>query len=133
MDHSFLSYTPLSELHEAGLFFIKLALCAVGSVVFLVLASITVVSIIRTFIHPLAGVPGPKLAALSNIWQAYYARNGRMLELGKTLHAKYGPAVRVGPNEVWFNSVEAFKIIYGQSCRVSDCLRNYRRDNLGSK
>ncbi|KAF4508220.1 hypothetical protein G6O67_004629 [Ophiocordyceps sinensis] len=33
-----------------------------------------------------------------------------------TLHQKYGDAVRVGPNEVWFNSKEAFDQIYG-TCR----------------
>ncbi|KAF9877152.1 cytochrome P450 [Colletotrichum karsti] len=62
--------------------------------------------------HPLAGVPGPKSAAISSVWYAYHARNGRMLQLGKTLHKKYGPMVRVAPNEVWFDSVDAFKHIY---------------------
>ncbi len=66
----------------------------------------------RLFSHPLARVPGPKLAAISNIWQARHVRDGRSCELGKTLHKTYGPVVRVGPNEVWFNSVEAFKEIY---------------------
>ncbi|KAK0732903.1 cytochrome P450 [Lasiosphaeria miniovina] len=54
----------------------------------------------------------PQLAAISNVWQAHHARHGRMLQLGKTLHQKYGAAVRVGPNEVWFDSSEAFKSIY---------------------
>ncbi|KAK3682978.1 cytochrome P450 [Podospora appendiculata] len=66
----------------------------------------------QLFFHPLARVPGPRLAALSNIWHAYHARNGLMLRLGRTLHAKYGPVVRVGPNEVWFDSREGFKAIY---------------------
>ncbi|TDZ19584.1 Cytochrome P450 monooxygenase sdnT [Colletotrichum orbiculare MAFF 240422] len=35
-----------------------------------------------------------------------------MLRLGKTLHRQYGSVVRVGPNEVWFDSVDAFKHIY---------------------
>lgn len=71
--------------------------------------------IYRSWFHPLAAIPGPRLAALSNIWQAYYARNGCMLGLGKTLHVRYGPIVRVGPNEVWFDSPDAFRSIYGQS------------------
>ncbi|KAL2193255.1 cytochrome P450 [Corynascus similis CBS 632.67] len=54
----------------------------------------------------------PQLAAISNIWQARHVRDGRARELGKTLHKRYGPVVRVGPNEVWFNSQEAFKEIY---------------------
>ena len=72
-------------------------------------------AVYRLCFHPLSGVPGPRLAGVSNIWHALHARNGRMLHLGKTLHEKYGPVVRVGPNEVWFDSKEAFKSIYSES------------------
>ncbi|KAM3420893.1 hypothetical protein BST61_g4128 [Cercospora zeina] len=74
--------------------------------------SVTSLAIYRLFFHPLAKVPGPTLAAISNVWYAYHARNGHMLRLGKTLHRRYGPAVRVGPNEIWFDSKEAFAKIY---------------------
>lgn len=67
----------------------------------------------RLTLHPLSKVPGPKLAAMSNIWYAYQVRNGRVHLLGKTLHEQYGPVVRVGPNELWFNTKEAFDAIYG--------------------
>ncbi|KAL0943282.1 cytochrome P450 [Colletotrichum truncatum] len=75
-------------------------------------AGVIVVAVYRLVFHPLARVPGPRLAAVSNAWYAYQVRNGRMLELGKTLHKRYGSMVRVGPNEVWFDSVDAFKQIY---------------------
>jgi hypothetical protein len=82
------------------------------------LLSLFTVAIYRLIFHPLARVPGPRAAAISTIWQACHVRDGRSRELGKTLHKKYGPVVRVGPNEVWFNSGEAFKNIYGMSfCR----------------
>jgi hypothetical protein len=81
-----------------------------GSFVALILGTI----VYRLYFHPLAGIPGPRSAAVSNIWHAYHARNGRMLELGKTLHQKFGPMVRVGPNEVWFDSKEAFSKIYSK-------------------
>ena len=68
----------------------------------------------RLLFHPLARVPGPRLAAISNIWLARHVRDGHMLKLGKTLHKVYGSAVRVGPNEVWFDSAEAFRAIYGR-------------------
>lgn len=77
-------------------------------------ALLVIVATYRLIFHPLSRVPGPKLAALSNIWLARHVRDGRMLELGKTIHKRYGPAVRVGPNEVWFHSREAFKSIYGR-------------------
>lgn len=80
----------------------------------LVLLSILSIAIYRLCFHPLAAVPGPRLAAVSNIWHAYHVRNGRMLGLGKTLHKMYGPAVRVGPNEVWLNSKVAFAQIYSK-------------------
>lgn len=70
------------------------------------------IAIYRLYFHPLAHVPGPTFAAISSVWHAYNARNGRMAYLGKTLHRRYGPAVRVGPNEVWFNTKEAFHAIY---------------------
>lgn len=75
--------------------------------------SVTSLVIYRLF-HPLAKVPGPRLAAISNVWYAYHARNGDMLRLGKTLHRKYGHAVRVGPNEIWFDNKEAFAQIYSK-------------------
>ncbi|KAL7823123.1 cytochrome P450 [Trichoderma gracile] len=79
------------------------------------LLSITTIVLYRLFLHPLARIPGPKLAAVSNIWHAYHARNGHMFDLGRRLHREYGPLVRVGPNELWFNSTEAFDKIYSST------------------
>lgn len=75
----------------------------------------------RLALHPLSRIPGPRLAAVTNGWLAYHVRDGRMLQLGKTLHERYGPAVRVGPNEVWFNSKDAFRLIYSKSPPVLMC------------
>lgn len=71
----------------------------------------------RLFLHPLAGVPGPRWAAISSLWYAVQVRDGRVLQLGKKVHRNYGPVVRVAPNEVWFDSREAFKAIYRALCR----------------
>ena len=68
----------------------------------------------KLWLHPLSNVPGPKLAAASNIWLARHVQNGTVFQLGKALHKRYGPAVRVGPNEVWFDSKPAFRAIYGE-------------------
>lgn len=68
----------------------------------------------RTLAHPLAGIPGPKFAALTNIWLAYQVRNGQSAAIGRDLHRKYGCMVRVGPNEVWFDSKDAFRAIYSK-------------------
>lgn len=66
----------------------------------------------RRFFHGLAAVPGPRLAAVTGLWYAYQVRRGQMLHLAQTLHKQYGPVVRVGPDELWFDSTEAFKLIY---------------------
>lgn len=87
-------------------------------------ALLLAVAVYRLFLHPLSRIPGPRLAAVTNCWLAYHVRNGHMLLLGKTLHADYGPAVRVGPNEVWFNTKDAFRLIYSKlpcHCIVLHC------------
>jgi len=86
----------------------------VYSAALLVLLPVGVV-IYRLTLHPLTRVPGPRLAAMSNIWYAWQVREGRLLTMTKALHRRYGPAVRIGPNEVWFDSQEAFRAIYGVS------------------
>ncbi len=46
----------------------------------------------RLFLHPLARFPGPKLAALTRSYEAYYdiARNGQYTFKIAELHKKYG-------------------------------------------
>ena len=89
-------------------------LLGVARFMVLLLGFASFITLYRLFFHPLARLPGPKLAAISNIWYAYQARNGRMLHVGKTLHRTYGPVVRVGPGELWFSSKEAFSKIYSE-------------------
>ncbi|KAJ4165449.1 hypothetical protein LMH87_007082 [Akanthomyces muscarius] len=71
----------------------------------------------RLFLGPLSRIPGPRLAALSNLWYARHARNGSTAAMAKQLHRQYGPAVRVGPKEVWFNTKEAYDQIYSTGTR----------------
>jgi cytochrome P450 len=56
----------------------------------------------RLYLHPLASVPGPRLAAVSTIYEAYYdlVRKGQLPWQLKKLHERYGPIVRIGPSEV---------------------------------
>lgn len=94
---------------SAGVMLLNTLLILLQGLVLLVAAVVAY----RLTLHPLSKIPGPKLAAISNIWYAYQARNGHVHLLGKTLHEQYGPVVRVGPNELWFNTKEAFDAIYG--------------------
>ncbi len=87
-------------------------LAAVRCVAFGLLTLLLAVVVRRIFFHPLSRIPGPKLAAISNVWYAYHVKHGLTAEMGPRLHRRYGPVVRVGPNEVWFNTKEAFDTIY---------------------
>ncbi|KAJ3485455.1 hypothetical protein NLG97_g6811 [Lecanicillium saksenae] len=76
------------------------------------IAVIVVVIAHQLFFGPLCRIPGPRLAAVSNIWYAYHAKTGTTAAMARKLHRIYGPVVRVGPKEVWFDTKEAFDSIY---------------------
>jgi Cytochrome P450 len=58
-------------------------------------------------------IPGPKLYAITRLRLALDAWNARSIARVHQLHLKYGPVVRIGPNDVSFNSLSALRIIYG--------------------
>jgi cytochrome P450 len=65
------------------------------------------------YFHPLAGFPGPRLNAMSPLPGIYSLLRGRLPLDNKLLHDKYGAVVRVSPNELAFNSAQAWEDIYG--------------------
>lgn len=65
------------------------------------------------FLHPLAPIPGPPLYALSKWRLAYEDWCARRTSTIHSLHQQYGPVIRIGPNEIHFNSLAALKKIYG--------------------
>ncbi|KAI1289085.1 cytochrome P450 [Xylaria venustula] len=65
------------------------------------------------YFHPLRKFPGPFLARASNISFSYWFHGGRQPYKILDLHLKYGPVVRVAPNDLMFNSAQAWQDIYG--------------------
>ncbi|KAL8387041.1 hypothetical protein RB595_010201 [Gaeumannomyces hyphopodioides] len=63
--------------------------------------------------HPLRRYPGPWLNSVSEIPAAWALLQGRQPKAYKELHDKYGPIVRMSPNELSFTDVEAWNDIYG--------------------
>jgi hypothetical protein len=63
--------------------------------------------------NPLSAIPGPKIFALSSWRLALEDWRGTRTTTIYALHLKYGPVVRVGPNEVSFNNLSALRTIYG--------------------
>ncbi|KAJ6785065.1 hypothetical protein PWT90_05248 [Aphanocladium album] len=90
---------------------------ALGAAVGALAAVLVTVVAHRLFFGPFCRIPGPRLAAISNIWYAYQAKNGTTASIAKKLHRIYGPVVRVGPKEVWFDTKEAFDHIYSTGLR----------------
>ncbi|KAK0507631.1 hypothetical protein JMJ35_010154 [Cladonia borealis] len=76
-----------------------------------------VVSLYRLFFHPLAKIPGPRLAALTSCYEFYYdvIQPGRYIWKIKSLHEQYGPIIRVTPREVHIKDLDFLDTIYPSS------------------
>ncbi|KAI4095840.1 MAG: hypothetical protein LQ344_001394 [Seirophora lacunosa] len=63
---------------------------------------------------PLSSIPGPPLAVLTVHYQTYYnvIKGGQFLFKIQDLHRRYGPIVRIGPNEIHINDPEFYEQIY---------------------
>ena len=65
------------------------------------------------YFHPLSHFPGPRFAAVSNLWYAYHWLSGRWPWAVESALRRYGPrAVRIAPNELAFFTPQAFTDIY---------------------
>ncbi|KAH9909917.1 cytochrome P450 [Xylariomycetidae sp. FL2044] len=62
---------------------------------------------------PLRAVPGPKAFAATKWRLAYADYRGTRTRVIHALHEKYGPVVRIAPDEVSFASLAALRTIYG--------------------
>lgn len=74
--------------------------------------------IYELYLHPLAHIPGPRLAALTKLWLVYRFRFDDIALLSVALHKRYGVAVRIAPDQVSFDSLEAVKKIYSELVRA---------------
>ncbi|KAI0902840.1 cytochrome P450 [Ustulina deusta] len=84
----------------------------------LVASSVLLYASYLILLHPLRKYPGPLLAKLSDWFAGFHAfKKDLHLEIFQS-HQKYGPVVRLAPNRLVFNTVEAFQDIY-QNGRVS--------------
>ncbi|KAI1442048.1 cytochrome P450 CYP682H1 [Annulohypoxylon stygium] len=74
------------------------------------------------YLSPLSNIPGPKLAALSYLYESYYEilLGGQYFKRVAEMHEQYGPIVRVTPNEVHFNDPEFIDAVYPGFGRKTD-------------
>ncbi|KAI1846314.1 hypothetical protein JX266_007519 [Neoarthrinium moseri] len=68
--------------------------------------------IYNVYFHPASRFPGPRLAAVSNLWYAYHWATGQYPWAVMEALKKYGDVVRVAPNELVFITPQAFSDIY---------------------
>ncbi|KAF2762740.1 cytochrome P450 [Pseudovirgaria hyperparasitica] len=78
----------------------------------------------RLFIHPLSELPGPKLAAVTSLYQAYYdtlvGRDGGCYTTQVVqMHKRYGSIVRTGPNEVHVNDPDFADILLSAKLKTT--------------
>ena len=69
-------------------------------------------AVYRLWFAPLARLPGPSICAISRLPLMYFEFNGARRSFIHDLHTKYGPIVRIAPDEVSFATREAVKEIY---------------------
>ncbi|OJI98147.1 hypothetical protein ASPVEDRAFT_49950 [Aspergillus versicolor CBS 583.65] len=85
---------------------------AVAAILTLLLGALLSRCLYRLYFHPLSRVPGPKLAACTSLWLAYHTYIGDECTVVFKLHKKYGPVLRVAPNDVDIASGDAIDPIY---------------------
>jgi cytochrome P450 len=61
----------------------------------------------------LRAVPGPFLARFTRLYRLSMVTKGRAPERYREVHQKFGPVVRLGPNDVSFSDPAAIPIIFG--------------------
>ena len=75
--------------------------------------SVSITSIYNIYFHPLREYPGPKLWASFRFIFVYYQLSGLLPLRVKLLHDEYGPVVRIAPDELSYNTAQAWKDIFG--------------------
>ncbi|MCJ1312098.1 hypothetical protein MMC25_005772 [Agyrium rufum] len=73
----------------------------------------------RVYFHPLAKVPGPHLAKITFWYETWYevVHDARFTWKCAQLHQKYGPIIRINPDELHINDPDYWDEVYSNSKR----------------
>ncbi|KAK4215462.1 cytochrome P450 [Rhypophila decipiens] len=75
-----------------------------------------------------SNIPGPLIARITPKWISLVEMSGSRGRIVDALHKRYGPVVRLSPNELSFNSLPCIKTIYGAG---SSCVKSPAYENFG--
>lgn len=83
----------------------------------------------RLYFSPISHIPGPKLAALTWAYEFYYdiVLGGKYVFKIIELHKKYGPIIRINPEEVHVGDPEFFPVLYSGSNKRRNKWRFYTK------
>lgn len=86
-------------------------------------------------LHPLAKVPGPIWPSISRTWLMYHHHKGDIEIVERGLHEKYGPLLRIAPDEVVCAKPEYLLQIYPitKPLQKTDWYHPWRPQGLGSQ
>lgn len=85
--------------------------------------------------HPLSSIPGPLWACISRTWLMYHHGVGDVDIATRQLHARYGPIVRIAPDEVTVADPSALPLIFPaqKPLQKTDWYIPWRPKGLGSQ
>jgi hypothetical protein len=73
----------------------------------------------RLYLSPLAKFPGPTLAAVTHWYEAYYdlvsQGGGQWTFQIRRLHERYGPIIRINPDEIHIDDAEYYDVVFCNS------------------
>lgn len=77
----------------------------------LLLTTLLLRALSKRYLSPLRSYPGPLLASTTRLWKVLSTASGRTHLDHIALHKRYGPVVRIAPNEVSVSSPEAARTL----------------------
>ncbi|OLN97156.1 Isotrichodermin C-15 hydroxylase 7 [Colletotrichum chlorophyti] len=115
MDHLWFSDPSIASGFQHTIFRTVLFCCSGALCTFLAFV------LYQWYFHPLCRFPGPKLAAISNFPYSRSYLGGRQPWDILKLHDRYGPVVRISPNDLSFNTAKSWSDIYGVRKGQASC------------
>ena len=88
----------------------------------------------RRFQHPLSSIPGSFFCHVSSLWTYIHSYVGDEATLITDFHARYGPVIRVAPNEVCIADGSCLAPIYSDKggFAKAPCYKNFDIDGFAS-